>query len=171
MEDYDVLQALRDILRADESFFRVVRFLDGHTRNHIVAAHSRSTYLALNILNRYLDHSLTPSVVMNIPISMADASGNRFFDNVPVFPSPEQIAAATETHVGTTDTVCSICQEPVTCATRIRHCGHMFHSSCIDQWFSMNPRCPVCRHDIREPLSNSRPVTHNENHRMHADEE
>ena len=34
--------------------------------------------------------------------------------------------------------------------TRIRQCQHIFDSSCINQWFQTNVRCPVCRYDIRE---------------------
>jgi hypothetical protein len=39
--------------------------------------------------------------------------------------------------------------------TRIRPCGHMFHTQSIRNWFSNRVRCPVCRCDIREY---SRPV-------------
>ena len=34
--------------------------------------------------------------------------------------------------------------------TRIRHCGHVFHTPSIRNWFSNRVRCPVCRCDIRE---------------------
>ena len=34
--------------------------------------------------------------------------------------------------------------------TRIRHCGHIFHTQSIQDWFSGNVRCPVCRRDIRD---------------------
>jgi hypothetical protein len=57
----------------------------------------------------------------------------------------------------------------VECATRIRHCGHCFHSGCIGEWFSMNPRCPVCRHDIRLQVAPVPPP--NEGDRLHSDEE
>ena len=87
-------------------------------------------------------------MVMNIPITM-DLSGS-FFDPVPVVPSPEQIDAALDRHVGVpVGTLCAVCQEDVACASQIRACGHLFHSHCIGQWLQMNPRCPVCRHDIR----------------------
>jgi hypothetical protein len=32
---------------------------------------------------------------------------------------------------------------------RIRHCGHIFKSTGLMQWFNRNVRCPVCRYDIR----------------------
>ena len=34
--------------------------------------------------------------------------------------------------------------------TRIRSCGHVFHTPSIRNWFSNRVRCPVCRYDIRE---------------------
>lgn len=34
--------------------------------------------------------------------------------------------------------------------TRIRPCGHVFHTPSIRNWFSNRVRCPVCRCDIRD---------------------
>ena len=34
--------------------------------------------------------------------------------------------------------------------TRIRPCGHIFHTQSIRNWFSNRVRCPVCRCDIRD---------------------
>lgn len=169
--DYTVLDALRDILETEASFFRTTRFLDGRTRNHLVAAYLRNTNLMLNLLQTYnAPPPQTTTMVMNIPINLNDLSGN-FFDPVPVIPNRAQIQSAVETHIGVTNTVCSICQDSVTCATRIRHCGHCFHGSCIDQWFSMNPRCPVCRYDIRDGLSTTQHDSSNEDRSVHTDED
>lgn len=33
--------------------------------------------------------------------------------------------------------------------TMIRHCGHVFTSSELNNWFATDSSCPVCRHDIR----------------------
>lgn len=163
--DYDVLHAIRDLLRAEAGFFQNIRFLDGRTRNHIVAAYLRNTNLTLNLLNSYTTEE-SATMVFNF----GDISGN-FMEPVPVLPTRAQIDAAVERHVGVTSTSCSICQDAVSCATRIRHCGHCFHSSCIEQWFSMNPRCPVCRYDIRDGLSASPRNPSNEDSSMHPDEE
>ena len=175
--EYTVLEAVRDLTQTDRAFFNVVRFLDGNTRNHIVAAHMRNTSQAYTLLRMFLSNQQravhTENIVMNIPLnSILDPSGNfmrNFLDPVPVIPTAEQIEAATETHIGTTDTVCAICQENVTCATRIRACGHCFHGQCIAEWFTMNTRCPICRHDVRD-LRNVRSTTHNDN-RVYSDEE
>lgn len=147
-EERDVLDLLHEILENERTFYGIVRFLDNGTRNHIVAAHMRNLNTELSLLRQYM--TTTPNVTINIPLQGVDASGN-FFDPVPVVPTPLQIQAAVERHVGVpADTTCAICQETVPCATRIRACGHVFHDQCISQWFTMNTRCPVCRHDIRD---------------------
>lgn len=150
LEDEDsVLDVLREMFETERTFYGTVRFLEGQTRNHIVAAQMRNTAVALQILRMFMERPAHPqSLVMNI-----DLSGNvlrNFLDPVPVVPTREQIASATETGVSVANTNCAICQEAVTSATRLRTCGHCFHSDCIDQWLGMNTRCPVCRHDIRD---------------------
>lgn len=175
--EYSVLDAIRDITQTDRAFFGVVRFLDGNTRNHIVAAHMRNTSQLTALLRQVMAVQPRPvhreNIIMNIPLnSIFDPSGNflrNFLDPVPVVPSREQIQAATESHIQATDTICAICQENVTCATRIRHCGHCFHSQCIHEWFSVNTRCPICRHDIRD-LRVDRSRNSNDN-RVYSDEE
>lgn len=39
---------------------------------------------------------------------------------------------------------------------RIKHCGHIFSTQSINNWFNRHTRCPVCRYDIREYM---RPTT------------
>lgn len=174
-EDYEgttILDGLSDIMETEQAFFQTVRSLDGRTRNHLVAAQMRNTSLALDILRRYMLQPQRQTVVMNIPMTL-DMSGN-FFEPVPVVPTATQIEAATERHIGVAaNTTCAICQENVTCATRLRQCGHCFHGSCIDQWLQMNPRCPVCRDDIREQrlLRHSTSNSNGEDRSMHSDEE
>lgn len=147
-DELTTLDVLQDILATDRAFFQTIRFLDSQTRNHVIAGHLRNTSAAYRILDTFQRQPARTTMVMNIPITM-DLSGS-FFDPVPVVPSRAQIEAAIESHVGVpTGTMCAICQEEVSCATRLRTCGHLFHGSCIDQWFQLNPRCPVCRDDIR----------------------
>ena len=151
----------------------MVRFLDGQHRTHVVAAHQRNTNLTLMVLREYMRTSPVTNMTVTIPIPTGafDASGN-FFDPVPVVPTAAQIRAATEAHVNIRDQTCAICQEPVECATRIRHCGHCFHSGCIGEWFSMNPRCPVCRYDIRSLQTPPRRESNvPQGSRMYSDEE
>ena len=172
MEDdsRDVLDVLSQLFETEEHFYEIVRFLDGQHRTHVVAAHQRNVNLALTLLREYMRAPASMTITVPIPVGGMDVSGN-FFDPVPVVPTPAQIRAATDIHVGVHDQNCAICQEPVECATRIRHCGHCFHSGCIGEWFSMNPRCPVCRHDIRLQTSPRRETNVPESDRLHSDEE
>ncbi len=168
-DEYTALEAIRDILEADQAFFQCIRFLDGRTRNHLVAAHLRNTHIILSLVRTFMTQPSTTTMVMNIPLNL-DISGN-FFDPVPIRPTQAQIDAAVETHVETPDGTCAICQDAVSRATRIRHCGHCFHASCIDQWFDMNPRCPVCRHDIRDLQGRRSNSSNGARHRVYSDEE
>ncbi len=165
----DVLDIVHEYLETDRTFYSIVRFLDGGSRNNIVAAHLRNSNQVLAILRAYMIQSVRQNVVLNIPLGNIDISGN-FFDPIQVAPTPDQVRAATEQHVNIRDMTCSICQEPVECATRIRACGHCFHSDCISQWFTMNPRCPMCRHDIRD-LQRSGGGLSNESSSMHPNQE
>jgi hypothetical protein len=146
--ELSVLDVLRDVTVSDRAFFNIVRYLDNGTRNQLIAAYLRNTHTMVNLLRFIQQQEGNPRMIVTIP--MSDPSGN-FLDPVPVVATPEQIQAGTENHVNLgPDVVCSICQDPVACATRIRACGHCFHPQCIAQWFTMNTRCPMCRHDVRD---------------------
>jgi hypothetical protein len=162
----DVLDLLHDVLENERAFYGIVRFLDVGTRNNLVAAHMRNTGVELALLRQFMASPAT--LTLNIPLGGMDASGN-FFDPVPVVPTPAQIDAAVDRHVSVPDTNCAICQEAVPCATRIRACGHCFHHQCIAQWFTMNTRCPVCRHDIRDLQSNRVNQNNAQSSRLHPD--
>lgn len=171
-DDRDVLDVLSQLIEADRQFYGMIRFLDGNHRTHVVAAHERNTSFALALLRDYMRANPTPNLTLTIPIPPGafDVSGN-FFDPVPVVPSMEQIRNATDAHVDVRDQMCTICQEPVACATRIRHCGHCFHSGCIAEWFTMNARCPVCRYDIRLDTPVRRTINVPQGGRVYSDEE
>ena len=95
------------------------------------------------ILNQEIRASQTTSqLVLNIP--------SNFLDSIPVVPTAAQIVASTDIVEGSHGN-CAICQEAIaTGGSRIRQCGHTYHRGCIEDWFAMSVRCPVCRHDIRE---------------------
>lgn len=78
--------------------------------------------------------------------------------DVPVYPTNEQIEIATEDYIfdfnnNNTNERC-----PITMDTfeegdelyRIKPCGHLFKKDALLTWFQTNVRCPVCRYDIRE---------------------
>lgn len=49
-----------------------------------------------------------------------------------------------------TDSECSICLETFTYNTKVCNlqCGHIYHKSCIKEWFKINSTCPQCRVEI-----------------------
>jgi hypothetical protein len=89
-----------------------------------------------------------------------------FYDNVPVYPTTEQITN------GTRRLLYSNIEEPlnVCCpitlerfesdneVLQILGCSHIFNPNSLQQWFRSNVRCPICRYDIRDyiPSSNRR---------------
>ncbi len=80
-----------------------------------------------------------------------------FLQPVVVHPTEEQINANTTVGnlVSDTEHSCAICQDNLTSdqeGRKLNACGHWFHKGCIDTWLATNVHCPVCRHDIREPL-------------------
>lgn len=101
----------------------------------------------LELLNRIYQNGLrtqAASAVVTFTIP------SNFTDPVPVIPTQAQIDSSLETIQSTTSN-CAICQDSISSGgCKIRQCGHVYHRSCILNWFALNVRCPVCRHDIRE---------------------
>jgi hypothetical protein len=89
-----------------------------------------------------------------------------FLDPVDIYPTQEQINAATSIiRYGEIETPlnnsCPISLEPFQeddSVAMIQYCGHIFKEEQIRSWFQTNVRCPVCRYDIRNyiPSSSSR---------------
>jgi hypothetical protein len=192
MESDPVLDTLCEILETDRNFFQTMRYLNNETRNLLAAQHMRNTNNAMALLREITARRREPirqeegRIVLNIPLGMLlDPSGNflnpnvpaNFMEPVPIVPTRAQIDAAVDTHIHT-DATCSICQDAMTCAMQIRACGHMFHGACLEEWFTMNSRCPMCRHDIRDPPTHLRGLPRNtdnddedEDDSVHTDEE
>lgn len=75
------------------------------------------------------------------------------FTDVVVAATEDEVNAATARIFPENETPCSICQDSIATnqmARQITFCRHMFHISCIDEWFARDVHCPVCRHDIRD---------------------
>lgn len=83
-------------------------------------------------------------------------------ENVPVYPTQEQITNASRLYHASTrqENICTICQDNIEPEQHIRQlngCNHYFHKLCIDTWFRQNVHCPTCRQDIREVSTNNPP--------------
>jgi len=79
-----------------------------------------------------------------------------FMEPVSVRPSGEVISRNTTVQPGSDcppGSACAICQDTIEAndVCRLLHgCNHVYHKTCIDQWFLSNVHCPTCRRDIRE---------------------
>jgi len=52
------------------------------------------------------------------------------------------------------DLTCSVCLNDFTEGETVTTlpCQHHFHKNCIESWLHIKRICPLCRHDIREPM-------------------
>jgi len=81
-----------------------------------------------------------------------------FLQPIEVYPTQSQIESATRVvrYCDITrpiNTQCPISMDDFNdddMVTVIRTCGHIFNSNSLQNWFSSNCRCPVCRFDIRD---------------------
>jgi hypothetical protein len=91
------------------------------------------------------------------PTLLAPRPAVAAMEPVIVIPTAAQIDAGTTLEIlDAEEEVCAICQDAMHAAEEVRAinaCDHRFHRTCIDTWFQRNVRCPVCRHDIREPAA------------------
>jgi hypothetical protein len=91
-----------------------------------------------------------------VPQGLAPDLWAAFTAPVVVRPNETVLAANTELILGSTIHLtqrnCSICQDvivPTEECRRLKPCQHVYHRTCIDQWFLRSVACPTCRHDIR----------------------
>jgi len=81
-----------------------------------------------------------------------------FLDPIIVRPTQQQIEQATTFYIfseieNPINTICPIRSqdfEPNDQVMQINRCKHNFYPSELNQWFSINTKCPVCRFDIRD---------------------
>ena len=145
----NTLDVLHGIMETDRAFYQALRFLNSN-REQLLATHQRNTAAAIALIrlhalrgNRTVQYTAT--IPLTFPVGWDEA--------VPVRPTAAQISAGSD--VVTVDDAepsnCSICQDSLSPThTRLTHCGHRFHTSCISEWFTQSVSCPMCRHDIRE---------------------
>lgn len=146
-----ILDVLDQVLHTERIFYQSARILQAGRRETIIDTHQRNTAVLLGLVRSYMSvESPMYSVRYNVTVPNTLPAG--WNDPVVVHPTADQILAATETSTPSDDSGnCAICQETLTSpATRIRHCGHSFHTTCISEWFTRSVHCPNCRHDIRD---------------------
>jgi hypothetical protein len=149
--DVGILDILDGFLHSERTFYQTVRILRENRREDIFETHQRNTAVLLGLIRSFMAiESPLYSVRYNVTIPPTLPTG--WNDPVIIHPTPQQISAATEATSPDDDAGnCAICQESLTgTVTRIRHCGHSFHPTCISEWFTRSVHCPNCRHDIRD---------------------
>lgn len=127
--------------------------------------------------NTHVDTNNGEHALINFPIHARDFLRNRWNNSnldlhgfsiplqmaapteTPQFPTIMQVLNATERFTFTSDTTrrindvrCPISLEEYVLGEElceIRHCRHVFKWSSLQNWFSRNSHCPVCRYDIR----------------------
>lgn len=88
-----------------------------------------------------------------------------FYDNVPVYPSRDQINNGTlrilySNIENPLNSSCPITLENfdhVDNVSQILGCGHIFNHDSLNSWFRNHVRCPVCRYDIRNYIPRGEP--------------
>ena len=149
MSNLDILDVLNAMLETDRAFLQNIRFLT-RDRESLLALQQRNTATMLTLLRLYMSsNTATYTIPITLPRGMTIPTS--WDEPVVVRPTAAQIERATAiTSVPPTDTNCSICQDSLMeSGTRISHCGHVFHNTCIAEWFTRSVFCPMCRHDIR----------------------
>jgi hypothetical protein len=106
---------------------------------------NNSPMLGNRLMNRVLYNP-------NADIFAPRIHGN-FLNPVVVRATTEQIENNSEIVTDISGQSCAICQDMIrpddTCRS-LSICRHVYHRTCIDQWFTRSVHCPTCRHDIRE---------------------
>ena len=127
-------------------------------RNYIVNEYERS----VNNQN-YMRHNNRRTAFPRTPYPIFHNFNSTFFNNVPVPPSNDQIQLSTLTTyysniIGPLNSNCPITLEAFennSVVTLIKYCGHIFKHESLNNWFTENNRCPVCRYDVRNYTANT----------------
>ena len=153
--DEGMLEVIGNIVEGRNEFFsnRNLRNIRYGDRAAVTLRYMSNELAILETLNRVYINNITSTSLAAAIITLSVPPNTSFNDPVRVIASPTQIQNSIESITlspGST-CICPICQEQISSnAVKLRQCQHVYHRSCITNWFSMSVRCPVCRHDIRE---------------------
>jgi len=156
MED-DIIALISGLIDGRNDMLRRINRFNG--RDMMMNAFLMNELRYLELINRVHQSHLRLTAASGL---FAIGAASTFLDPVAVMPTSGQLQQSTVVVADPpANTVCAICQDMVTSnATQIRHCGHMYHGGCFNQWFSMSVRYPVCRHDVRtQPQADPAPQT------------
>jgi hypothetical protein len=141
----EILGVVSEMLESRNHVFSRSSVLNGN--RDAVTAHVLNTENSILALLSALILSRRP-LTISFPM-------DAFNEPVIVTPTPQQINNEIVNLTSDSQQTCSICQESIADdGCQLRGCNHPYHRHCIRTWFSASVRCPICRRDIREGLSN-----------------
>ena len=157
-EEVSILELIGDLIDTRGQFFnRCLNGIQHENRFNGLNLFLSSEKLYIELIDRIHREQTRQNLVTNIITWTANPPQvpANFTSVVRVIPSPDQIQSSVEL-IPTSQANCAICQDAITSdASRIRQCGHEYHRACLTSWFTLSVRCPICRHDIREPNPNA----------------
>lgn len=137
--------------------FRILRSCPARSRQTLLTRYLDNEVKYIDLLNRVFQNHVRNQLATAVLTITLPQSQDSFNEPVRVVPTQEQIDNSIQPVVSTTGN-CAICQDSISSdGCRIRNCGHVYHRSCIADWFSLSCRCPVCRYDIREDQEGQTP--------------
>lgn len=97
---------------------------------------------------------VSPLFNMFIPFLGADLEIGIQTEETTTVPSTDEVQNGTQIFISSEtnhESICSICHNAIERGDTVRqitNCGHFFHQTCIDRWFSQSNTCPICRECI-----------------------
>jgi len=146
--DEDILELLGQMIEGRNDFFiRTMQLAPHQSRPAALSRFMMNELVYLEMINRIYQSHIRTNLASTV---LAFTLPANYLDPVAVVPTQGQVTTSLE-DIESSTTNCAICQDSISSGgARIRQCGHVFHRSCIVNWFGMSVRCPVCRHDIRQ---------------------
>ena len=125
--------------------------------SHTNTSTRNTTSQSNNLIERFITN------LFNTPITNNSQINN-------LRPTPEQINNASrlvryDVIENPSSEMCTISLQEFNDADQVRqilYCGHIFHENSLQEWFTRNTVCPLCRYDIRDYIryDNSQPSEH-----------
>jgi len=153
-----VVELLNELIDSRVQFFsRCLNGIPHANRSNALGSFLATESMYLSLIDQIHRAQTRSNLVANIITwaTVPNGINNNAMESVRVVASAEQIAASMQ-QIPSSESNCAICQEAIRAdGARIRQCGHDYHRPCLLNWLNMSVRCPVCRHDIREPNPNA----------------
>jgi hypothetical protein len=150
--DNSVLNIFEAMIQSRTRFFSPdnIRAYQHDARGAIASRFLQNELCLINSVNTIYTTSTQLRTAATTLLGLYNTAPLRFAEPITVTPSNAQIESSLITAENVSSN-CAICQDSITSdGVRIRQCGHIHHRACLNNWFTMSVRCPVCRHDIRE---------------------